>query len=50
MITIQAYMKINPAKRDAFLEAIQTLIKHSTEEDGNVSYQLFEDAFEKIHL
>ncbi len=47
MITIQAYMKINPAKRDAFLEAIQTLIKHSTQEEGNVSYQLFEDAFEK---
>ncbi|TYR81645.1 antibiotic biosynthesis monooxygenase [Priestia megaterium] len=45
MITIQAHMKVNPAKREEFLEKVQELITHSQAEEGNVSYQLFEDSF-----
>ena len=45
MIHLQASMKVNPAKREEFLENVQELIKHSLQEEGNSNYQLFEDAF-----
>ena len=43
MIVLQAYMKVKPEKRDAFLESVQPLLKHSRAEAGNAQYQLFED-------
>ncbi|PLT34488.1 putative quinol monooxygenase [Bacillus sp. V5-8f] len=43
MIIIHAHLKVEPNKREAFLEHSKQVISHSKEEAGNISYQLFED-------
>ncbi|MDZ5610496.1 putative quinol monooxygenase [Bacillus pseudomycoides] len=44
MIIIHAVFQVNSAKKQAFVEEIQPLIRASREESGNVSYDLFQDS------
>lgn len=41
MIIIHAAIQVNPAKKDAFLEQVPTLLEASRAEEGNISYDLF---------
>lgn len=43
MIVVHAKMQIQASARELFLSEIQTLIAASRAEEGNVSYDLFED-------
>ena len=40
MIIIHAGLQINPAKEEAFLNEVATLIKEARKEEGNLSYTL----------
>ncbi|HEU4963039.1 MAG TPA: putative quinol monooxygenase [Bacilli bacterium] len=42
MIIIHASLKVKAEKREAFLEMVGPLVAGSTAEEGNISYQLFE--------
>ncbi|MCD8079147.1 MAG: antibiotic biosynthesis monooxygenase [Bacteroides sp.] len=43
MITIVAKAIVKEGKREAFIQAIQAMIEGSRAEEGNISYNLFED-------
>ncbi|MDX8361704.1 putative quinol monooxygenase [Cytobacillus sp. IB215316] len=43
MIIIHAVTHVNPAKEEAFLEDIRSLITASRAEGGNISYDLMKD-------
>ncbi|WP_338776469.1 putative quinol monooxygenase [Metabacillus sp. FJAT-52054] len=43
MISITAYMNVKPGYREEFLEKVQQVIEHTREEEGNVSYRLYEE-------
>ena len=43
MIKIVAVNNLKDGMRDEFIKTAQELIKKSREEDGNISYSLFED-------
>ncbi|MCZ8520483.1 MULTISPECIES: putative quinol monooxygenase [Paenibacillus] len=40
MIIIHAHMEVQPAKEEAFLQQIQSLLAASQAEEGNLSYEL----------
>ncbi len=40
MIIIHAGLQINPAKKEAFLNEVATLIEEARKEEGNLSYTL----------
>ncbi|PLR78463.1 antibiotic biosynthesis monooxygenase [Bacillus sp. V3-13] len=44
MIIIHAFIKIDPAQREKFLELSERIIKDSQAEEGNISYRLYEEA------
>lgn len=44
MIIIHAAMRINPAKNAQFLEEVQSLLADSRAEEGNISYDLYQEA------
>ncbi|MDP4162316.1 MAG: putative quinol monooxygenase [Bacillota bacterium] len=46
MIVIHAFIKVNPEKRDEFLEAANLVMEGSKAEEGNISYHLYEDTKE----
>ncbi|MCM2983403.1 antibiotic biosynthesis monooxygenase [Niallia circulans] len=48
MIIIHAVMQIDSTKQQSFLEEIETLIRASRQESGNISYNLYKD-IEKNH-
>lgn len=48
MIIIHAVMQIDSTKQQSFLEEIETLIRASRQESGNISYNLYKD-IEKDH-
>jgi len=48
MIIIHAEMQIDATKQQIFLEEIETLIRASRQESGNISYNLYKD-IEKNH-
>jgi quinol monooxygenase YgiN len=43
MNIIHAHIKVKPEYRDAFLEQVKELVKQSQVEEGNISYQLYEN-------
>ena len=43
MIIIHAVMQIDSTKQQSFLEEIETLIRASRQESGNISYHLYKD-------
>lgn len=43
MYIIHAHIKVKPEFRQPFLEDVKNLVKGSQAEDGNISYQLYED-------
>ncbi|MBS2969218.1 antibiotic biosynthesis monooxygenase [Metabacillus sp. KIGAM252] len=43
MISITAYMNVKPEYREVFLEKVQQVVELTREEEGNVSYRLFEE-------
>lgn len=43
MITIVAKAIVKEGKRDEFIETVQPMIQGSQAEEGNISYDLFED-------
>ncbi|MFS1512983.1 putative quinol monooxygenase [Chengkuizengella sp. SCS-71B] len=43
MIMIHAIIHVNPEKEQDFLKEIQSLIRDSRAESGNISYQLMKD-------
>ncbi|WP_018923103.1 putative quinol monooxygenase [Salsuginibacillus kocurii] len=46
MQVIHAHMKVKSENREEFLERVQSLIKESQAEEGNISYDLYEDVSE----
>lgn len=44
MIIIHASIRINHAKNAAFLQEVQSLLAESRAEEGNVSYDLYQEA------
>ncbi|KLV23247.1 monooxygenase [Niallia circulans] len=48
MIIIHAVMQIDSTKQQSFLEEIETLMRASRQESGNISYNLYKD-IEKNH-
>ncbi len=44
MIIIHASIRINPAKNEEFLQEVEGLLAASRAEEGNVSYDLFQEA------
>ncbi|PLR81752.1 antibiotic biosynthesis monooxygenase [Bacillus sp. V33-4] len=44
VIVIHAFITIDAAKREKFLELSKLIIKNSQAEEGNISYQLYEEA------
>jgi quinol monooxygenase YgiN len=44
MIIIHASLRINPAKNEEFLQEVEGLLAASRAEEGNVSYDLFQEA------
>lgn len=44
MLIIHASIKVNPAKKAAFLEEVKPLLAASQAEEGNISYDLYEQA------
>jgi quinol monooxygenase YgiN len=43
MIIIHAYLKVDPQQRQAFLEQAKLVTEPSQAEEGNISYQYYED-------
>ncbi|OMP66763.1 putative quinol monooxygenase [Domibacillus epiphyticus] len=43
MIIIHAFLKVEPIHRNEFLEQAKKVTMPSQEEEGNISYQFFED-------
>jgi quinol monooxygenase YgiN len=43
MIIIHAYFKVDPKKREQFLEQAKRVAASSQAEEGNISYSVFED-------
>ncbi|KTD83311.1 putative quinol monooxygenase [Paenibacillus etheri] len=46
MIIIHAELKVNPERREQFLEESKTLLTATHAEEGNLSYELYENAGE----
>ncbi|QNG61664.1 antibiotic biosynthesis monooxygenase [Bacillus sp. PAMC26568] len=47
MIIIHAFLKVNPEQREAFLELAKDVVVHSQAEEGNISYQHYEDTVQR---
>lgn len=47
MIVIHAFIKVQSAHRDRFLELADDAMKGSKAEEGNISYHLYEDTKEE---
>jgi quinol monooxygenase YgiN len=47
MNIIHAHIKVKPEFREQFLDKVKDLVKHSQAEEGNISYQLFENTAEQ---
>ena len=43
MIIIHAILHVNPARNDDFRREVKTLIADSRAEDGNITYNLYQD-------
>jgi quinol monooxygenase YgiN len=43
MNIIHAYIKVKPEYRNDFLEEAKNLVRDSQQEEGNISYRLYED-------
>ena len=41
MIVVEARIKVNPGKREAFIEAAQPVIAATRKEQGNICYELY---------
>ncbi|MGD6815950.1 putative quinol monooxygenase [Metabacillus sp. 84] len=50
MISLEAYMNVKPEYREEFLDKVMHVVEQSSNEEGNISYRLYEEVNNPNHF